>query len=140
MILKSFSEKETESFGEKLAKKLTGNEILALYGGLGAGKTCFTRGIAKGLSVNENTVHSPTFALLNEYSGTFKVYHFDMYRINSLDSLYSVGFFDFLDTGIIITEWSENIDKFLPNGAIKVHLSYGQNENERVLSIEGMDL
>ena len=63
-----------------------------------------------------------------------------MYRINSLDSLYSVGFFDFLDTGIIITEWSENIDKFLPNGAIKVHLSYGQNENERVLSIEGMDL
>ena len=64
MILKSFSEKETESFGEKLAKKLTGNEILALYGGLGAGKTCFTRGIAKGLSVNENTVHSPTFALL----------------------------------------------------------------------------
>ncbi len=140
MILKSFSEKETESFGEKLAKKLTGNEILALYGGLGAGKTCFTRGIAKGLSVNENTVHSPTFALLNEYSGKFKVYHFDMYRINSLDSLYSVGFFDFLDTGIIITEWSENIDKFLPNGAIKVHLSYGQNENERVLSIEGMDL
>lgn len=140
MILKSFSEKETESFGEKLAKKLIGNEILALYGGLGAGKTCFTRGIAKGLSVNENTVHSPTFALLNEYSGKFKVYHFDMYRINSLDSLYSVGFFDFLDTGIIITEWSENIDKFLPNGAIKVHLSYGQNENERVLSIEGMDL
>lgn len=140
MILKSFSEKETESFGEKLAKKLTGNEILALYGGLGAGKTCFARGIAKGLSVNENTVHSPTFALLNEYSGKFKVYHFDMYRINSLDSLYSVGFFDFLDTGIIITEWSENIDKFLPNGAIKVHLSYGQNENERVLSIEGMDL
>lgn len=140
MILKSFSEKETESFGEKLVKKLTGNEILALYGGLGAGKTCFTRGIAKGLSVNENTVHSPTFALLNEYSGKFKVYHFDMYRINSLDSLYSVGFFDFLDTGIIITEWSENIDKFLPNGAIKVHLSYGQNENERVLSIEGMDL
>ncbi len=140
MILKSFLEKETESFGEKLAKKLTGNEILALYGGLGAGKTCFTRGIAKGLSVNENTVHSPTFALLNEYSGKFKVYHFDMYRINSLDSLYSVGFFDFLDTGIIITEWSENIDKFLPNGAIKVHLSYGQNENERVLSIEGMDL
>ncbi len=140
MILKSFSEKETESFGEKLAKKLTGNEILALYGGLGAGKTCFTRGIAKGLSVNENTVHSPTFALLNEYSGKFKVYHFDMYRINSLDSLYSVGFFDFLDTGIIITEWSENIDKFLPNGAIKVHLSYGQNENERVLSIEGMNL
>lgn len=140
MILKSFSEKETESFGEKLAKKLTGNEILALYGGLGAGKTCFTRGIAKGLSVNENTVHSPTFALLNEYSGKFKVYHFDMYRINSLNSLYSVGFFDFLDTGIIITEWSENIDKFLPNGAIKVHLSYGQNENERVLSIEGMDL
>lgn len=140
MILKSFSEKETESFGEKLAKKLTGNEILALYGGLGAGKTCFTRGIAKGLSVNENTVHSPTFALLNEYSGKFKVYHFDMYRINSLDSLYSVGFFDFLDTGIIITEWSENIDEFLQNGAIKVHLSYGQNENERVLSIEGMDL
>ena len=140
MILKSFSEKETEAIGEKLAKKLTGNEILALYGGLGAGKTCFTRGIAKGLSVNENTVHSPTFALLNEYSGKFKVYHFDMYRINSLDSLYSVGFFDFLDTGIIITEWSENINKFLPNGAIKVHLSYGQNENERVLSIEGMNL
>ncbi len=140
MILKSFSEKETESFGEKLAKKLTGNETLALYGGLGAGKTCFTRGIAKGLSVKENTVHSPTFAILNEYSGKFKVYHFDMYRINSLDSLYSVGFFDFLDAGIIITEWSENIDEFLPNGAIKVHLSYGQNENERVLSIEGIDL
>ena len=131
---------QTEKIAAYLATKLKGNEIIALYGDLGAGKTSFTKGLAKALEVNPDEVHSPTFTLLNEYNGKYKIYHFDMYKINFLEELYSLGFFDFIENGIIITEWSENIDKFLPENTIKVHIEYVQNENERILIFENCEV
>ena len=130
---------QTEQIGEKLAKTLVGTEIIALFGELGAGKTAFTRGICKGLNV-KNNVCSPTFAILNEYHGNFKVFHFDMYRVKTIDDLYSTGYFDYLDNGILIIEWSENIENILPENVIKLTIKYGKTENERIISIEGADL
>ncbi len=128
---------ETEELAQRFAKTLKGTEIIAMFGGLGAGKTAFTRGLAKGLGI-EDGVSSPTFALVHEYDGKFPVYHFDMYRINSFDDLYSTGFFDYMDTGIMVIEWSENIENALPENCIRIHIRH-LSENEREITIEGAE-
>lgn len=133
----SKSVEETENYAEKISKKLNGNEIIAMYGGLGAGKTSFTRGLARGLGV-EDSVSSPTFAIVNEYTGTYPIYHFDMYRIEDWNDLESIGFFDYINNGIIIIEWSENIEGALPGELIRVYIDKTDNENERVIKIEGI--
>ena len=117
------SPEKTEELAERLAKTLEGTEVIAMFGGLGAGKTAFTRGLAKGLEAGDD-VSSPTFALVHEYSGKYPVYHFDMYRIGSFDDLYSTGFFDYEGSGIMVIEWSENIVDFLPEERIEVHIDY----------------
>lgn len=129
---------QTENIAEKIAQVLKGHEIIALYGDLGAGKTCFTRGLCKALGCEEN-VSSPTFAIVNVYEGKFTVYHFDMYRITSVDDLYSTGYYDYIGNGIIIIEWSENIEEELKNNKIKINLRYGNNENQRFIEINGLD-
>ncbi len=133
----SNSVEETEAFAEQFSKRLSGNEIIAMYGDLGAGKTCFTRGLARGLGVNDG-VSSPTFAIVNEYSGQYPIYHFDMYRIEDWNDLESIGFFDYINNGVIIIEWSENIEGALPSEIIKVYIDKNDNENERIIKIEGM--
>jgi tRNA threonylcarbamoyladenosine biosynthesis protein TsaE len=134
------SPEETELLGQKIGARLKGGEVLALFGGMGAGKTVLTRGIARGLGVAEG-VSSPTFALVHEYDGRLKIYHFDMFRVESWDDLYSTGFFDFLDSGaVLIVEWSENIENALPESAVRIRLAPGRTERERVISIEGMEL
>ena len=120
---------------QRLAATLSGSEIIAMYGGLGAGKTAFTRGLVKGLD-SEDDVSSPTFALVHEYRGKCPVYHFDMYRITSADDLYSTGFYDYEGCGVMIIEWSENIEEDLPDERIDIHIKY-ISENERELTIEG---
>ena len=120
-IYKSFSYEETLDIGVKLASGLKGNEVIALFGGLGMGKTALTTGIAKGFGA-ENCVSSPTFAIVNEYHGKAAIYHFDMYRVNTWDDLYSTGFFDYLGNGVIIIEWSENIENALPDEYIKISI------------------
>ena len=107
--------------GVKLASGLKGNEVIALFGGLGMGKTALTTGIAKGFGA-ENCVSSTTFAIVNEYHGKAAIYHFDMYRVNTWDDLYSTGFFDYLGNGVIIIEWSENIENALPDEYIKISI------------------
>ena len=130
----------TEALGEKLASKLVGNEVIAFFGGMGMGKTAFTRGLARGLNI-EDGVSSPTFALVHEYHGRLTVYHFDMYRVNSWDDLYSTGFFDYLETGaVLVIEWSENIEAALPENAIHIEIELGSNDNERIFHIEGVEL
>ena len=129
------SEAQTERLAEKLALTLQGDEVLALHGGLGAGKTAFTRGLARGLGIDDG-VSSPTFALVHEYDGKFTLYHFDMYRIGSYDDLYSTGFFDYEGCGVMVIEWSENIEAFLPEKRINIYIER-ISDNERVITIEG---
>lgn len=139
-IIKSYSVYDTENIGKKISKKLKGKEVIAFYGGLGMGKTALIRGMASGLGSSE-TVSSPTFSLVNEYNGVFKIYHFDMYRINTWEDLESIGFFDYLDLNAVIAiEWSENIEEALPENTIKIFFEKGKSENERILKIEGLDI
>ena len=134
----SDSAAETERIGERLAAKLNGSEVIALFGGLGMGKTAFTRGLARGLGVPDG-VSSPTFALVNEYRGKIPIYHFDMYRVQSWDDLYSTGFFDYIDNGVLVIEWSENIEGALPDNALRVTISRGEHDEQRIFEIEGVD-
>lgn len=132
----SHSVEQTEEFAEEFSKNLNGNEIIAMYGELGAGKTAFARGLARGLGV-EDAVSSPTFAIVNEYQGVYPIYHFDMYRIESWNDLDSIGFFDYIDNGVIIIEWSENIEGALPDDIIRIAINKTEDENERIIRIEG---
>ncbi len=133
----SKSERNTEELGMKLAKNLVGGDVLAFFGDLGAGKTAFIRGLAKGLGIDER-VSSPTFAIVHEYDGNIPLYHFDMYRINSWDGLYSTGFFDYLESGgILAVEWSENIENVLPDNHIRVEISRAGNDCEREITVIG---
>ena len=128
---------ETEALGERLGRALRGGEVLAYRGGLGMGKTCFTRGLARGLGIDPAEVSSPTFALVNEYrGGRLPLFHFDMYRVESFDGLYSTGFFDYLDLGgVLAVEWSENIDGALPPEAIFITFDR-PDETHRSITIE----
>lgn len=132
----SSSPKETEEIAFAFAKELIKGDVVAFIGGLGAGKTAFTRGLANGLNV-EGEVSSPTFSLVHEYSGNPSLYHFDMYRINSIDDLYSTGYFDYLDRNeIIAIEWSENISGILEENTIFVELKQ-IDETTRQINIFG---
>ena len=115
----SKSVNQTEEIGENLGKKLKKGDVVAFFGELGAGKTAMVRGIARAFGC-EDQVSSPTFALVHEYTGTQPLFHFDMYRIESFEDLYSTGFFDYLGRGIMLIEWSENIVSHLPENSIKV--------------------
>ncbi len=134
-IYTSYSYEDTLKIGQEIAQSLQGSEVIALFGGLGMGKTALTTGIAKGLGSNDS-VSSPTFALVNEYHGKYNIYHFDMYRILSWDDLYSIGFFDYFDTGVLVIEWSENIENALPQEYIRITFKKGSGENERIITVE----
>ena len=134
----SHSAKNTEDIGRRIAGVLKGRETIALFGGLGAGKTAFTRGLCEGLGITDG-VSSPTFAIVNAYIGKFPVYHFDMYRINSVDDLFATGYYDYLGTGVIVIEWSENIVSELEPDSIRITIHKTDDENERIIEIEGLD-
>lgn len=134
------SPEQTEALGVRLAEKLKGNEVVAFFGGMGMGKTAFTRGLCRGLGIRDG-VSSPTFALVHEYHGKFPVYHFDMFRVSGWDDLYSTGFFDYLESGgILVIEWSENIEGALPEDAIRISIRQGAGDNVRIFQIEGITL
>ena len=94
---------------------------------------------ALGAKIAEKLCGTEVFALVNEYSGKYNIFHFDMYRVNTWDDLYSTGFFDYIDNGIIIIEWSENIEEALPADCIKIRISKGENDDDRIFEIEGVD-
>ncbi len=129
----SNSREETEKIGALFAEGLKGGEVVAFIGGLGMGKTCFTRGLAKGLGF-KGDVTSPTFALINEYlGGRLNLYHFDMYRIESWEDLYSSGFFEYVEeNGIVAVEWSENIENALPDNTVFVEIKSLENEAREI--------
>lgn len=135
----SFSESDTLKIASDFALQLHGGDVVAFKGGMGMGKTVFVRGCASVLHV-ECDVSSPTFSIVNDYGGKFNVYHFDMYRVESWDSLYSTGFFDYLnENSILFIEWSENIENVLPENTITVEFTRGENDNERTITISGGD-
>lgn len=112
------------------AKTVKKGTVIGFNGGLGMGKTAFTSGFVKGLGINAD-VSSPTFAICNEYIGNdCRVYHFDMYRIESWDDLYSTGFFDYIDSGAyILAEWSENVFGALPDDSVIIEIEkLGDND------------
>ena len=132
MTIYSTSEKETEAAGENLAKKLGRGRVAALSGDLGAGKTAFVRGLAKGLGINAR-VTSPTFTIVNEYDGELPLYHFDMYRISSEDELFELGWDDYLERGgVIAAEWSEKILHSLPENTVYVHIERTGDDSRRI--------
>lgn len=133
----SESTNKTEEFAQRLAKLLKPNDCIAFIGPMGMGKTAFVRGLAKGLNLT-GEVCSPTFSLVNEYKGdNLTLYHFDMYRVNNLDDLYSTGFFDYLESdNILAIEWSENISDALPENTIFIKIER-IDDNTRCITIKG---
>lgn len=126
---------ETINVGNDFADSLKSGDFVALYGDLGAGKTAFVSGIV-GKLIPDAYVHSPTYALVNIYEGTyFNINHFDMYRINNEDDLYSIGFYDYFGMDIIIVEWCEKIPFALPDEYYKV-IILKIDENSRKIIIE----
>ena len=130
------SPSETEALGAALAKRLQPGTVLAYRGDLGAGKTAFTRGLARGLGCNE-IVTSPTYTIVNEYlGGRIPLFHFDMYRLASSDDLWDIGWEDYLERGgICAVEWSENVDDAMED-AIYVTIEKTGEESRRI-QIEG---
>jgi len=129
-IFETKSARETELRASELAKELKKGSVIGFLGDLGAGKTAFTGGFVEGLGI-EADVSSPTFAICNDYIGKEnRVLHYDMYRVESWDDLYSTGFFDSLDSGAyILVEWSENIFGALPDDAVIIKIDkLGENE------------
>ncbi len=127
---------ETVALGEKIGALLRGGDVIAYKGGLGAGKTTITHGIAKGLGLKDD-VSSPTFALVNEYRGNINLYHFDMYRINGGLDLETTGFYDYMDSdSVLAIEWSENIENELPQNVITVKITR-IDDNVREIEING---
>ena len=131
-VFRSESVLMTEEYGKQLAPELKSGTVLALFGGMGMGKTALVRGIAAGLGLSAE-VSSPTFALVHDYGGNPPLVHFDMYRVTGWEDLYSTGFFDYLDAGaIIVVEWSENILSALPEDAIQLRFTR-VDENTRLI-------
>ncbi len=138
-IFMSENEKQTCAIAADFAKLLKGGDVVAFKGGMGMGKTVFVSGCAENLGIDE-IVCSPTFSIVNDYGGNVNVYHFDMYRVESWDSLYSTGFFDYLnDNSILFIEWSENIENVLPDYTIFVEFERGKNDTFRTIKISSGD-
>ena len=138
MTIITKSENETIREGEKLGRKLKPGAVIALYGDLGAGKTAFTRGLAVGLGI-KMCVSSPTFTIVNEYPGGIPLFHFDMYRLESENELFDIGWDDYHDRGgVCVVEWSEKVPGAFTNDAIVVKIENLGGDTRR-LEINHLD-
>ena len=143
MTIYTRTEAETEAAGAALAERLSPGAVVALYGDLGAGKTCFVRGMARGMGIGVR-VSSPTFTIVNEYRaapGTEgkvqELFHFDMYRLSSADELFDIGWEDYLRRGAVCAvEWSENVEDAFEGDEITVRISMGDDLPDGTRKIE----
>ena len=128
--------KQTEALGAALARRLAPGDVVAFYGDLGAGKTAFVRGMARGLGIRES-VTSPTYTVVNEYiSGKLPLFHFDLYRLSGPDDLFDIGWEDYLERGgICAVEWSERAQSLLSD-ALRVTIRMGDSPERREINIE----
>ena len=139
-LYKSFSEKDTKKIGFLLAEQAKAGEINCLQGELGAGKTIFAKGFAQGLGINPEDVTSPTFTIVNEYQGKLPFYHFDVYRIASLEGMEDTGYEDyFFGQGVCLVEWAELIEELLPQQVIWIKIQKEEKEGKdyRNIMVEG---
>ena len=135
----SHNESETEELGARLAQKLPGGAVVAMYGDLGAGKTAFVRGMARGMGL-DCRVSSPTFTIVNEYLGPRELIHFDMYRLSGADELFDIGWEDYLNRGAVCAvEWSENVQDAFFGDEVRVTIER-LSDTERKITIEGAEL
>ncbi|WP_431801659.1 tRNA (adenosine(37)-N6)-threonylcarbamoyltransferase complex ATPase subunit type 1 TsaE [Halobacillus andaensis] len=132
MIWKTHSEEETKEFAKRLGRLLTAGDVLTLEGGLGAGKTTFTKGLAQGLGV-KRTVNSPTFTIIKEYMGRLPFYHMDVYRLEESDE--DLGFEEFFHSeGVTVVEWSQFIEDYLPEERLDIVITQ-VSETSRTISV-----
>ena len=132
----SHSEQETEALGAALAQRLHGGDVIAYRGDLGAGKTAFTRGLARGLGCT-GRVTSPTFTIVNEYEGEIPLFHFDLYRLGDEEELWDIGWEDYLGRGgVCAVEWSESFPRAIPPEAVTVTIRRcPENEDWRRITV-----
>ena len=137
----SDSVEQTEALGARLAGALGPGAVVAFTGDLGAGKTAFTRGLARGLGV-PGRVTSPTFTIVDEHEGgRLPLFHFDLYRLGGADELYDIGWEDYLARGgVCAVEWSERMEDALEPGAVRVDIRRGGDDGQRLITIEGVEL
>lgn len=135
------SPEQTEQLGQRLGAVLGAGMVVAFTGDLGAGKTAFTRGLARGLGIPDQ-VTSPTFTIVNEYEGgRLPLFHFDMYRLSCSDELFDIGWEDYLARGgVCAVEWSEIVDDALDNDCVRVDIRRGDGESNRHITITGIEL
>ena len=146
MLLRSHtkSPEATQALGAEIAKRLKPGTVVALFGDLGSGKTCLAQGICKGIGVKDR-VTSPTFIMINEYSGHLEgseipIYHFDLYRLRDPIELYELGYEEyFYDDGICLIEWAERAEELLPEDALRVYLRYISDNERAVVVLNGTD-
>ena len=131
---------ETEDLGRRLAEYLRSGDVVAFFGGLGAGKTAFTRGLAAGLGCR-GRVTSPTFTIVNEYDGPTPLFHFDMYRLGGEEELFDIGWEDYLARpGVCAVEWSEQAPGALPPEAVRVTIRPHPDQADwRIITVEGRE-
>ena len=135
----SKSESETEAIGADFARALPGGTVVAMYGDLGAGKTAFVRGMARGMGL-DCRVSSPTFTIVNEYLGPRELIHFDMYRLSGADELFDIGWEDYLNRGAVCAvEWSENVQDAFFGDEVRVTIEK-LSDTQRKITIEGAEL
>ncbi len=140
LVVDSHSEMETANMGAAFATWLKSGDVVALFGGLGVGKTQFIKGVCRGLGVKEH-VSSPTFTIVNEYRGeNLPAYHFDFYRLKQLRELREIGFEEYLNgNGVCFIEWAENVSELLPEQRYEVRLELKNDASSRRIVIEQMN-
>ena len=139
MIYYTNSDKETEAVGEAFGRSVPDGTVVAMYGDLGAGKTAFVRGMARGMGIDER-VSSPTFTIVNEYLGERTLIHFDMYRLGSADELFDIGWEDYISRGAVCAvEWSENVEEAFYGDEIRLTIEK-TSDTSRKITIEGAEV
>ena len=139
MVIKTRSAKETIQLGDRIGKSLKPNDVVALTGDLGAGKTTLIQGIAKGMGI-KNWVTSPTFTIINEFKGRLDLFHVDLYRIEGLDEIEDIALEEYFHKdGVTVIEWAEKAGGILPASRINIKIDF-ESENARKITIKGIEL
>jgi tRNA threonylcarbamoyladenosine biosynthesis protein TsaE len=136
LATETLAPEETEDLGAELSAKLSPNDVVALYGSLGTGKTCFVKGMARGLSVTQ-PVKSPSFSIINEYTGEIPLFHIDFYRLEKPAEIEDTGWREYLDSGgIVVIEWADRVKNMLPYKRIDVYFEILGKQTRRLEIIE----